>query len=90
MTAEKITILLVTITITILSYYIYAKIVSKDKKFPFTVLFSSMGLGLLSLGLISLLQLLLKKMISINLCTVLISAFGSLPAVITMLFLNII
>ena len=90
MTSEKIIILVISIAITILSYYIYAKIVSKDKRFPFTVLFSSMGLGLLSLALVFVLQLLLKEMININLCTVLISAFGSVPAVITMLFLNII
>lgn len=90
MTAEKFTLIVFSLAIFITCIGIYLKSASGQKKYLFSALSGSMGLGTAALFTVWLVQFLFGKLISINLCTILISLSGSLPAVTAMLFLNII
>lgn len=90
MTAEKFILIVFSLSLFITCIGIYLKSSTGQKKYLFSALLGSMGLGVASLFLVWALGAFFGKLISINLCTVLISVFGSIPATIAMLFLNII
>lgn len=91
MTAEKLIILVFTLLLFIICVSIFVKTSARtNDKHIFSSLMGSMGLGGISLLTVWLLQTVCGKLISINLCTIVISLLGSLPAVAAMLFLNII
>ena len=90
MTAEKIVLIILSFFIFILSISIYKKSVQSEKKYIFSSILGSSALGLSSLLIIFVIGIFFKKFIEINLCTVLISLLGSLPAVAAMLFINVI
>lgn len=89
MTPEKI----IFITICIFCFFISVSFHKKSYKgfknhiFP-AILFSSF-IGIISLLAVWGTGFIFKPIITLNICTVLISVLGSIPAVISMLFLNI-
>ena len=87
MTAEKFILIVFSLGLFIVCIGIYLKSSTQQKKYLFSALFGSMGLGSISLFLVWVLNFFFHKLIYINLCTVLIALTGSIPAVITMLFL---
>ncbi len=90
MTAEKFTMIIFSALIFIVCISIYLKTAEGQKKHLFSATAGSMGLGALGLLAVWLLEFLCGNLLTINLCTVLFSLLGSLPAVAAMLFLNII
>jgi len=90
MTTEKLVLIILAFIIFILSVSIYKKSVQGEKKFIFSSILGSSLLGALSLGTVLLLELFCGKLITLNICTILFSLLGSLPAVAAMLFINII
>lgn len=90
MTAEKIVIMFLSVFIFILSISIYRKSMQCEKKYIFSSILGSSALGLSSLLIVFAIGLFSKKIIELNLCTILISLLGSLPAVAAMLFINVI
>lgn len=90
MTAEKLIFIIFTAVLFILAISIYSKTMPKGKKKIPSSLLGSAGLGALSLSAVLIAELFCGKLISLNLCTVLASLLLSLPATITMLFINII
>lgn len=90
MTAEKFALIIISFILFIICISIYLKTAAAQKKFLFSSVIGSMGLGALGLGAVWLIEFICGNLISINLCTILLSLFGSLPAVAAMLFLNII
>lgn len=90
MTFEKLTTTVFTILLYILSASIYLKNITSKPKRLFCASILCMLLGLMSLLVVFVVGLFTKPLLNINFCTVLISALGSLPAVISMLILNII
>ncbi len=90
MTAEKFILLIFSLAVSIICIGIYIKSSAGQKKYLFSALFGSMGMGASSLFLVWILSSFFGKLIYINLCTILIALTGSIPAVAAMLFLNII
>lgn len=90
MTAEKFVLLVFCIAFFVLCISVYTKSAGHQKKYIFSLIFGSAFLGILSLGAVLLLELLCGNLINLNFSTISAAALGSLPAVATMLFLNII
>ena len=90
MTLEKLIFIILAVLFYILSASIYLKGTKAKKKGLFLSSIISVGLGLCALFAVYIIGLFGERMISINFCTLLFSALGSVPGVITMLFLNII
>lgn len=90
MTWEKLIILFFSLLLFIICISIFVKTAEGKKRRAPTAILGSMGLGALALTAVWLLEFVCGKLISINLCTILISLLGSLPAVAAMLFLNVI
>lgn len=90
MTAEKLIFLIFTLVLFILSVSVYSKTMPKDKKKIPSSFLGSAGLGALSLSAVLIAELFCGELIKLNLCTVLASLLLSIPATITMLFINVI
>jgi len=90
MTAEKFVLIIFIIAIFILCVSIYIKTAVGQKKHLFSAILGTMLLGVSGLGTVLLLELFCGKLITLNLCTVLVSLLGSLPAVAALLFINVI
>ncbi len=90
MTAEKYLLLILVTIIFITCIAIFLKSSNSKKKYLFSSVFGSMGLGISSLLALQLSRLMFGVLLEVNLCTVLVSLLSSLPGVAAMLFLNII
>ncbi len=90
MTLEKLIFIIAAVLFYILAASIYLKGVKGKKKGLFLSSLISMGLGICALLAVFIIGLFGEPMINMNFCTLLFSSLGSVPGVITMLFLNII
>lgn len=90
MTAEKLILIFMAVAVFILCISIFLKSAQGQKTHLFWSVMGSMTLGASGLGAVMVAELFCGKLITLNLCTVLISLLGSLPAVAAMLFINVI
>ena len=90
MTAEKLIFLVFIAALFFLSIGIYSKSITSGKKKILPSFLGSAALGALSLLAVKIAEIFCGKLIVLNLCTVLASLLLSVPATISMLFINII
>lgn len=90
MTFEKLIFITAAILFYIFSISIFRKSIKTKGKGIFSSSIISMGLGLCALLVVYLVGLFGEPILKVNFCTALFSTLGSVPGVITMLFLNII
>ena len=90
MTAEKLIFLIFIAVLFILSIGIYSKSIARGKRNILPSFLGSACLGALSLFAVKIAELFCGELIALNLCTVLSSLLLSIPATISMLFINII
>ncbi len=89
MTQSKIIFIIFILGLFLISLALFRKTSTERNKHTFFSFFYSALLGLIGLFLINILSIFNVNLLPINLCTVLASALGSIPALISMLLLNI-
>ncbi|MBQ9937876.1 MAG: pro-sigmaK processing inhibitor BofA family protein [Oscillospiraceae bacterium] len=89
MTQSKIIFIIFISALFLISLALFRKTSTEKNKHTFFSFFYSALLGIIGLLLINALSIFNINLLPINLCTTLASAFGSIPALISMLFLNI-